>query len=74
MAQVLAEAEDAAISNKTDWPSVARKDVIMRMTESQLNDREASASEPTRIFDLAEQAAPATQIQPRDRRPADGTL
>ncbi|KAI0847286.1 hypothetical protein F5Y00DRAFT_241581 [Daldinia vernicosa] len=70
----LAEAEDAAISNNTDWPSVARKDVIMKMTESQLNDTGTSASEPTRIFDQAEQAAPATQIQPRDRRPADGTL
>ncbi|KAG4221598.1 hypothetical protein PC116_g29926 [Phytophthora cactorum] len=70
----LAEAEEAAIQNNKDWTSVARKDVIMKMSESELNNREASISEATRIFDQAEQAAPATQVQPRDRRPADGTL
>ncbi|KAK6956934.1 hypothetical protein Daesc_002216 [Daldinia eschscholtzii] len=70
----LAEAEEAAIQNNKDWTSVARKDVIMKMSESELNNREASISEATRMFDQAEQAAPATQVQPRDRRPADGTL
>ncbi|KAI1801304.1 hypothetical protein F4811DRAFT_535076 [Daldinia bambusicola] len=70
----LAEAEEAAISNNKDWTSVARKDVIMKMTESELNEKDTSASEATRIFDQAEQAAPITQVQPRDRRPADGTL
>ncbi|KAI1472914.1 uncharacterized protein F4812DRAFT_31722 [Daldinia caldariorum] len=70
----LAEAEEAAILNNKDWTSVARKDVIMKMTESELNEKDASAPEATRIFDQAEQAAPMTQVQPRDRRPADGTL
>ncbi|KAI8959347.1 hypothetical protein F5Y11DRAFT_350610 [Daldinia sp. FL1419] len=66
----LAEAEEAANSDKDKfkWPCVARKDEIMKMTETQLR------SEATRVYDEAEQAAPATEVQPRDRRPVDGTL
>ncbi|KAI2464785.1 hypothetical protein F4781DRAFT_411797 [Annulohypoxylon bovei var. microspora] len=71
----LAEAEQAAKDNNATWPSVGRKDDIMKMGDAELNGSPIiSEPVPHRAFDQAEQAAPYTEVQPRDRRPNDGTL
>ncbi|KAI0417808.1 hypothetical protein F5X98DRAFT_339635 [Xylaria grammica] len=60
----LAEAEAAAKAGNKNWPSVARKDEIMRMGEDEVRSPVAGH---TRDFDAAEQAVPAVEIQPHDR-------
>ncbi|KAI1777502.1 hypothetical protein F4818DRAFT_410628 [Hypoxylon cercidicola] len=67
----LAEAEQAADQDE-HWPSVARKDEIMKVDDD--ISRSPVAPEPARAFDEAEQKAPFTEVQPRDWRPGDGTL
>ncbi|KAI1458780.1 hypothetical protein F4805DRAFT_423583 [Annulohypoxylon moriforme] len=71
----LAEAEQAAKDGNMDWPAVARKDEIMKMSDGELNASPIT-KEPaeSRDYDAAEQAAPYTEVQPRDRRPNNGTL
>ncbi|KAI1400002.1 hypothetical protein F4819DRAFT_463086 [Hypoxylon fuscum] len=69
----LAEAEKAAKDEIRDWPAVARKDEIMKGDDDS-NNRSPVTTEPTRAFDKAEQAVPAVEVQPRDRRGGDGTL
>ncbi|KAI4862738.1 hypothetical protein F4820DRAFT_429449 [Hypoxylon rubiginosum] len=69
--QWLAEAEQAAETG-VDWPSVARKDEIMKVDDDV--SRSPVAPEPARAFDEAEQKAPLDEIQPRDWRSGEGTL
>ncbi|KAI1121407.1 hypothetical protein F5Y10DRAFT_256421 [Nemania abortiva] len=66
----LAEAEDAAKAGNTKWPSVARKDEIMKLSEDDAT--KSPVTGPTRDFDAAEQAAPAVQVQPHDRNQEKG--
>ncbi|KAI0429045.1 hypothetical protein F5Y09DRAFT_311318 [Xylaria sp. FL1042] len=66
----LAEAEAAAKRGDKNWPSVARKDEIMKMGEDETNKSPLTA--PPHDFDAAEQAVPAVQIQPHDRNPGQG--
>ncbi|KAI1766925.1 hypothetical protein GGR53DRAFT_170375 [Hypoxylon sp. FL1150] len=68
----LAEAERAANNGEDDWPSVARKDEIMKVDDD--GGRSPVTAEPARAFDEAEQKAPFTEVQPRDWRPGDTTL
>ncbi|KAI1102066.1 hypothetical protein F4804DRAFT_314185 [Jackrogersella minutella] len=71
----LAEAERAANAKEINWPSVARKDEIMKLGDNELAGSPIIAESPAkRAFDKAEQAAPYTEIQPHDRRPNEGTL
>ncbi|KAI0009153.1 hypothetical protein F4779DRAFT_384279 [Xylariaceae sp. FL0662B] len=65
----LAEAEQAAKEGNDNWPSVARKDEIMKMNFDV--SRSPIINEPTRDFDRAEQAAPAIEIQPQNQRQGD---
>lgn len=78
--QWLAEAEAAAAAGERDWPAVARKDRIMRMSDEQIARRKEklaaaaaatspkSASAPI-VHDPAGQAAPAVEVQvPRGAR------
>lgn len=65
----LSEAEQAANAG-TAWPAVARKDEIMKVDDD--TGRRPVPPEPTRAFDEAEQKAPFSEIQPRDRRPDNG--
>ncbi|KAF2962659.1 hypothetical protein GQX73_g10914 [Xylaria multiplex] len=60
----LAEAEAAAKAGDKDWPSVARKDEIMKMGE---DETRSPVTAPAREFDAAEQAVPAVEVQPHDR-------
>ncbi|KAI3324339.1 hypothetical protein HD806DRAFT_494791 [Xylariaceae sp. AK1471] len=62
----LAEAETAAKEGITTWPSVARKDEIMKMREDETNKSPVTAR--GHDFDAAEQAVPAVEVQPHDRR------
>ncbi|KAI2621916.1 hypothetical protein GGS26DRAFT_568486 [Hypomontagnella submonticulosa] len=71
-AKWLAEAEEAAIAKNKSWPAVARKDEIMKMTDADLKG--PGITRQSRPYDAAKQAAPATQIQPSNWRPPDGTL
>ncbi|KAI0382194.1 hypothetical protein F5Y04DRAFT_253203 [Hypomontagnella monticulosa] len=71
-AKWLAEAEEAARTENKSWPAVARKDEIMKMTDSDL--KTPGNTRQSRPYDAAKQAAPATQIQPSNYRPPDGTL
>ncbi|KAI1824275.1 hypothetical protein F4861DRAFT_271019 [Xylaria intraflava] len=66
----LAEAEAAAKAGKTTWPSVARKDAIMKMSEEEISKIPTAAYEYD--FDAAEQAVPAVQVQPRERGHTQG--
>ncbi|CAJ2504986.1 Uu.00g123800.m01.CDS01 [Anthostomella pinea] len=61
----LAEAEEAAIKGNINWPSVARKDEIMNMRDG---DDVSRSPIPEGQFDEAEQAAPAVEVQPQNRR------
>ncbi|KAI0169203.1 hypothetical protein GGR52DRAFT_554191 [Hypoxylon sp. FL1284] len=67
----LAEAEVAS-NEDPNWPSVARKDEIMKVDEDVT--RSPVNPEPARAFDEAEQKAPFTEVQPHDWRPSDTTL
>ncbi|KAI1504762.1 hypothetical protein F5X99DRAFT_370907 [Biscogniauxia marginata] len=73
----LSEAENAAKQGNTNWPAVARKDVIMRMTEDEIMNANATAKNrhghDSKLpeIDEAGQAVPAVEVQPRDRRPPD---
>ncbi|TGJ86421.1 hypothetical protein E0Z10_g2391 [Xylaria hypoxylon] len=67
----LAEAEAAAKAGDKDWPSVARKDEIMKMGED--DARSPVAPPPPRDFDAAEQAVPAVEVQPHDRSQGQGS-
>lgn len=62
----LAEAEVAATEGRRDWTPVAHKDDIMKLTDSELEDRK-KAQKGQAMRDPAEQIAPATQIQPRNQ-------
>ncbi|KAI8631211.1 hypothetical protein F5Y19DRAFT_24291 [Xylariaceae sp. FL1651] len=66
----LAEAEAAAKAGNMKWPAVARKDEIMKMREDETDKSPISA--PTHDFDAAEQAVPAVEVQPHDRRQGQG--
>ncbi|KAI1208117.1 uncharacterized protein F4807DRAFT_431616 [Annulohypoxylon truncatum] len=70
----LAEAEQAAIDGKMDWPAVGRKDDIMKLRDSELNGTPINSDTRPRDYDAAEQAAPYIEVQPQNRRPNDGTL
>ncbi|KAI0888360.1 uncharacterized protein GGS22DRAFT_155674 [Annulohypoxylon maeteangense] len=71
----LAEAEQAAKNGTKNWPAVGRKDDIMKMMDGELTGSPIVKEPPqSRDYDAAEQAAPYTEVQPRDRRGNDGTL
>ncbi|KAI1380432.1 hypothetical protein F4677DRAFT_406828 [Hypoxylon crocopeplum] len=71
----LAEAEREANKGNTKWNAVARKDVIMKMSESDIKNSVRGVTDPARhVDDEAKQAAPAIEVQPRNQRPAVGTL
>lgn len=61
----LAEAEEAAKRGEKNWPSVARKDEIMKMSEEDILKTPVSSAPPK--FDAAEQAVPAVQVQAHDK-------
>ncbi|KAI1116539.1 hypothetical protein F5Y14DRAFT_68057 [Nemania sp. NC0429] len=63
----LAEAEAAAKAGNKTWPSVARKDEIMKMRGEDEVPSSATSPKPARTFDSAEQVAPVVQVQPHDR-------
>ncbi|KAK8120637.1 hypothetical protein PG999_004757 [Apiospora kogelbergensis] len=62
----LAEAEEAAKSEKRDWKPVEHKDNIMKLSDSELEDRKR-LQRSTAERDPAEQIAPATLVQPRNQ-------
>ncbi|KAK7942679.1 uncharacterized protein PG986_011792 [Apiospora aurea] len=62
----LTEAEVAATQGRRNWTPVATKDDIMKLTESELEDRK-KAQKGTTVPDPAEQVAPATEVQPRNQ-------
>ncbi|KAI1847599.1 hypothetical protein JX266_006451 [Neoarthrinium moseri] len=73
----LAEAEQAAEDGNRKWPSIARKDELMKLTEDEIRMQKMRMSPVTKenvVPDPAEQAAPAVEVQPRDQKRADGTL
>lgn len=57
----LVEAEEAANEGRRDWPAVARKDVIMKMSDAELFKSAMSKHQP----DPAQQVAPAVEVQPQ---------
>ncbi|KAK8044585.1 hypothetical protein PG993_004609 [Apiospora rasikravindrae] len=67
----LAEAEVAATQGRRDWTPVATKDDIMKLTDSELEDRK-KAQKGTFKRDPAEQVAPATEVQPRNQSREQG--
>ncbi|KAL7622110.1 hypothetical protein AAE478_007612 [Parahypoxylon ruwenzoriense] len=69
----LAEAEEAAKSGNAGWGAVARKDEIMKMSDSEVNK---ITSDEERARDAAEQAAPAIEVQSHNRHQGEysGTL
>ncbi|KAI0112542.1 hypothetical protein GGR51DRAFT_44944 [Nemania sp. FL0031] len=71
-ARWLAEAEEAAKNDNKTWPSVARKDDIMKLSEEEAKSPVKAA--PAREFDAAEQAAPAVQVQPHDSKDPNSTF
>ncbi|KAI2628730.1 hypothetical protein GGR54DRAFT_360575 [Hypoxylon sp. NC1633] len=73
----LAEAEREAIKGNREWKAVARKDVIMRMRDSEAtstNLAHGARESTSALDDDAKQAAPAIEVQPREQRPINGTL
>ncbi|KAJ8122821.1 hypothetical protein ONZ43_g1080 [Nemania bipapillata] len=66
----LGEAEAAAKDGITDWPSVARKDEIMKLSEEELKNGPTIAPQPN--FDAAEQVAPAVEVAHENRNQAQG--
>lgn len=62
----LAEAELAATQGNREWTPVAHKDDIMKLSDSELEDRK-KAQRNTAPRDPAEQIAPATLVQPRNQ-------
>ncbi|ETS78186.1 hypothetical protein PFICI_10248 [Pestalotiopsis fici W106-1] len=75
----LDEAETAAESGNRTWPSIGRKDDLMRMTEDQLKEereqqRRHGDSREQHRPDPAEQIAPASQVQPSEQRRDPGAF
>ncbi|KAH9907142.1 hypothetical protein F4778DRAFT_525012 [Xylariomycetidae sp. FL2044] len=66
----LAEAQKAAKEGNIKWPSVARKDEIMKMKSKADNDQARSPVETIREYDEAEQKAPLVEVQPAQRNQA----
>ncbi|KAI1268191.1 hypothetical protein F5Y18DRAFT_280778 [Xylariaceae sp. FL1019] len=64
----LAEAETAAKDGIKDWPSVARKDEIMKMREDETFPSPIPATQSN--FDAAEQHVPAVEVQSSENRQA----
>ncbi|KAK8069023.1 hypothetical protein PG994_005639 [Apiospora phragmitis] len=70
----LAEAEVAATQGRRDWTPVAHKDDIMRLSESELEDRKKAQKGRPAMRDPAEQIAPATLVQPRNQSREQGNF
>lgn len=73
----LDEAVSAAKSGDRKWPSIEKKDHLMKMTEDELKEerqrlRDISKEEPRP--DPAEQIAPASQVQPSDQKREAGAF
>ncbi|KAH7028029.1 uncharacterized protein B0I36DRAFT_246508 [Microdochium trichocladiopsis] len=68
----LAEAEHAAKNNNIKWPSVARKDEIMKRSSEEARSPVSVVTETRRDFDAAEQRAPAAEVQPASQEQAAG--
>ncbi|KAI1636805.1 hypothetical protein F4809DRAFT_360781 [Biscogniauxia mediterranea] len=67
-----AAAEAAANGETKPWPSVARKDVIMKMTDEEIENLHKRARNPRPVEDDgAKQAVPAVEIQHLDLRGPD---
>ncbi|KAI1157797.1 hypothetical protein F5B18DRAFT_138554 [Nemania serpens] len=63
----LAEAEVAAKAGNKRWPSVARKDEIMKIRAEDEWPGSTTSATSGHTFDAAEQAVPVVQVQPHDR-------
>lgn len=62
----LKEADQAAKKKKRDWPSVERKDEIMKDFIAEERDgADTEAETDGEVVDMAKQAAPLYQVQPR---------
>ncbi|KAI0026048.1 hypothetical protein F4780DRAFT_4621 [Xylariomycetidae sp. FL0641] len=70
----LEEAEEAANKGDISWPSVARKDIIMKMTPEEAACKPPAQQERPRAFDRAEQAAPAVVVQQQPRQNQGGAF
>jgi hypothetical protein len=73
----LAEAEQAAKSGNRQWPSIARKDELMRMSESEIEmekKQKVSSDGKETQPDPAEQVAPAVEVQPGEQRREPGAF
>ncbi|KAH6647914.1 hypothetical protein BKA67DRAFT_594743 [Truncatella angustata] len=74
--QWLIEAEQAAEAGNRSWPSIARKDELMKMTDSeiQLEKLKKSPADREAKLDPAEQAVPAQMVQVSDTKREPGAF
>lgn len=72
----LAEAEQAAEDGNRKWPSIERKDELMKLSESEINAykmKKSSISRESKL-DPAEQAVPAQEVQGGDTKRETGAF
>lgn len=72
----IAEAEEAAEEGNRKWPSIARKDDLMKMTEADIDTAKKNKNLISKAakMDPAEQAVPAQQVQLSDSKREAGAF